>query len=235
MRNIPPLDEEEGALHKQANPAENVEGSYPRAEFFNAVQQEILNVITAAGLTPSATDLTQLSVAIGRIATASVDIPTPTDAETLGGKTPDQFLAVDGIAEDAAALDGHASAVSATADTVALRDATGGFAVSSLYADDLRINSNQVVTSLSADAVIAFRDNENSELVKYVSLAAFKDAVKWTLTASITAEVSQATASAASAAALALVPAASRPGAATITKQKTSGNRYYSGWAAYIP
>ena len=49
------------------NPVTGVEGSVVPAAAIEAVQREIVNVITQAGLTPSGTDLTQLYEAIQAI------------------------------------------------------------------------------------------------------------------------------------------------------------------------
>jgi hypothetical protein len=50
------------------DPVTNTPPTYPGAWWFHMVTAEILNVITAAGLTPSATTLTQLATAMATIA-----------------------------------------------------------------------------------------------------------------------------------------------------------------------
>lgn len=52
------------AAYVNGNPAAGVQGSIPPAEAIEYPQREIINVIVAAGLTPSNTDLTQLLQAI---------------------------------------------------------------------------------------------------------------------------------------------------------------------------
>ncbi|MCP4392787.1 MAG: hypothetical protein GY804_00705 [Alphaproteobacteria bacterium] len=69
MKYIKPFNAtEENAPYVNANPAEAIPGSIPPAEVFEHIQREILSVITDAGLTPDAEDLTQLNQAIATAA-----------------------------------------------------------------------------------------------------------------------------------------------------------------------
>jgi hypothetical protein len=76
MKYIQPFDQPSNpsAPYVDLNEAMGVDGSIPPAKFFNDVQTEILNVIAAAGITPSDADLNQLLDAILSF------IPTPTGA-----------------------------------------------------------------------------------------------------------------------------------------------------------
>jgi hypothetical protein len=66
MKFIQPYDQPSNptAPYVDLNEAMGVDGSVPPAKFFNNLQAEVLAVITAAGLTPSDGDLTQLLQAI---------------------------------------------------------------------------------------------------------------------------------------------------------------------------
>ncbi len=64
MKKTEPYNPGENNTYVDANLASQIKGSIPKADFFNQVEQELLNVITAAGITPSATDLDQLATAI---------------------------------------------------------------------------------------------------------------------------------------------------------------------------
>ena len=76
MKYVQPYDQPTNptAPYVDLNAATGTDGSIIPAAFPNAVQSEIINVITWAGLTPSAADLTQLRQAILAM------IPTPTGA-----------------------------------------------------------------------------------------------------------------------------------------------------------
>jgi len=78
MKYVQPFDQPSNptAAYVDLNAATGTDGSIPPAKFFNDMQAEILNVITNAGLTPNAADLTQLRQAILAM------IPTPTGAPT---------------------------------------------------------------------------------------------------------------------------------------------------------
>ncbi|MDP7142700.1 MAG: hypothetical protein QGH69_05240 [Alphaproteobacteria bacterium] len=83
MKYIPPLnalpgdEEDDNRSHWNADPSgENLplrQGAFPDAVGFEAVQREILNAITAGGLTPDGEDYTQLAQAIAA-AVAGIDI-----------------------------------------------------------------------------------------------------------------------------------------------------------------
>ena len=66
MRYVQPYDQPSNptAPYVDLNAAQGIDGSIPPAAFFNATQNEILNVIIGAGLTPSPTALNQLYLAI---------------------------------------------------------------------------------------------------------------------------------------------------------------------------
>lgn len=53
--------------YQNADPAHDIPGSIPNADFFNQVEQEILNVIAAAGIEQSEQDTTQLQQAIASL------------------------------------------------------------------------------------------------------------------------------------------------------------------------
>lgn len=65
----PPIGGASNDPYVDANPAGGVQGSPVPAAAIEHPMREIINVITAAGLTPNAADLTQLKQAIQRIAT----------------------------------------------------------------------------------------------------------------------------------------------------------------------
>lgn len=60
MEKTIPINPGEGNVYINADKDHDVKGSIPKADFFNQVEQELLNVITQCGLVPSADDLTQL-------------------------------------------------------------------------------------------------------------------------------------------------------------------------------
>lgn len=66
MKYVQPFDQPSNptAPYVDLNAATGVDGSIPPGKFFNALQAEVLAVITAAGLTPDDSDLTQLYQAI---------------------------------------------------------------------------------------------------------------------------------------------------------------------------
>ena len=67
MQYIPPINGDTGNANRpyiNANPGASIEGSIPPAESWEYPQREILNVITAAGLTPTNSNLGQLKLAI---------------------------------------------------------------------------------------------------------------------------------------------------------------------------
>lgn len=61
MKYVPPLGLSGDASYENFNPQAGVDGSIVPAEAIEHPQREIINAIKAAGLNPSATDLTQLS------------------------------------------------------------------------------------------------------------------------------------------------------------------------------
>lgn len=69
---------------RDRNAVGGLAGTEVTADFLNGVQEEILKVITAAGLTPDAEDLTQLWQAIVALVAAGV-VPFATLAEVLAG------------------------------------------------------------------------------------------------------------------------------------------------------
>lgn len=74
MKYYPPLgSEDENAGYVNCDPVNHVwENSMPDARGFEACQREIINAITAAGLTPDANDNTQLTAAIQRIVNGGI-------------------------------------------------------------------------------------------------------------------------------------------------------------------
>lgn len=68
MKYVPPLGSADpNASYQDGNPEAGILGSIVPAAAIERPQREILNVLTAAGLTPSDTDLTQLLAAIRKI------------------------------------------------------------------------------------------------------------------------------------------------------------------------
>lgn len=68
MKYVPPLGATDpNASYQDGNPEAGTLGSIVPAAAIERPQREILNVLTAAGLTPSDTDLTQLLAAIRKI------------------------------------------------------------------------------------------------------------------------------------------------------------------------
>ena len=68
MKYVPPLGATDpNASYQDGNPEAGIPGSIVPAAAIERPQREILNVLTAAGLTPSDTDLTQLLAAIRKI------------------------------------------------------------------------------------------------------------------------------------------------------------------------
>ena len=68
MKYVPPLGATDpNASYQDGNPEAGILGSIGPAAAIERPQREILNVLTAAGLTPSDTDLTQLLAAIRKI------------------------------------------------------------------------------------------------------------------------------------------------------------------------
>ena len=68
MKYVPPLGATDpNASYQDGNPEAGIFGSIVPAAAIERPQREILNVLTAAGLTPSDTDLTQLLAAIRKI------------------------------------------------------------------------------------------------------------------------------------------------------------------------
>jgi len=68
MKYVPPLGATDpNASYQDGNPEAGILGSIVPAAAIERPQREILNVLTAAGLTPSDTDLTQLLAAIRKI------------------------------------------------------------------------------------------------------------------------------------------------------------------------
>ena len=72
MKKTEPFNPGENNTYKDADLARQIKGSIPKADFFNQVEKELLNVITAAGMTPSAEDLDQVATAIQRIVNGGI-------------------------------------------------------------------------------------------------------------------------------------------------------------------
>ena len=91
MEYSPPFDQigiNNNASYVNGNPATGVQGSIPNAPALEQPQREILDVITAAGLVPSATDLTQLDQAIDhKIAAAAGLLSVSVTAPLTGNGT----------------------------------------------------------------------------------------------------------------------------------------------------
>lgn len=107
MQYIPPINGDTGNPNRSyvnANPSLGVEGSIPPAEAFEHVIREVVNAITAAGLTPSGANLTQLAAAIA--ANSSPDatetvkgkVELATNAEAIGGTDTTRAVTSAGIA-----------------------------------------------------------------------------------------------------------------------------------------
>ena len=76
MRKVPPLyypDAEDPTKYCNFDKNKDQPGSVPSAEFYNAVNAEIVNAITAAGLEPSAEKNNQLAEAIGQTVKVEYD------------------------------------------------------------------------------------------------------------------------------------------------------------------
>ena len=74
MKYYQPLgSEDENASYANCDPVNHVwENSMPDARGFEACQREIVNAITAAGITPDADDNAQLATAIQRIVNGGI-------------------------------------------------------------------------------------------------------------------------------------------------------------------
>lgn len=72
MKKTEPYNPGENNTYKDADLARQIKGSIPKAEFFNQVEQELLNIIIAAGMTPSGEDLDQAATAIQRIVNGGI-------------------------------------------------------------------------------------------------------------------------------------------------------------------
>lgn len=72
MEKTIPINPGEGNVYINADKDHDIKGSIPKADFFNQIEQELLNLITASGQTPSAEDLTQVAAAIQRIVDSGV-------------------------------------------------------------------------------------------------------------------------------------------------------------------
>lgn len=85
----------EAAIYIDGNPEAGIEGSAVPAKAVESPQREIIHAIKAAGLTPSGTDLTQLTQAIVALATGV--LPGIATSENLGLVMPDGItITVDG-------------------------------------------------------------------------------------------------------------------------------------------
>ena len=74
MQYIPPIGAEKDAPYIDENLAAGIEGSPVPAAAIEHPQREIMSVITAAGLTPTAAELDQLLKAIGKLIDASKSV-----------------------------------------------------------------------------------------------------------------------------------------------------------------
>lgn len=72
MEKTIPINPGEDNIYVNADKDHDVKGSIPKADFFNQVEQELLNLITTSGQTPSKDDLTQVAAAIQRIVDGGV-------------------------------------------------------------------------------------------------------------------------------------------------------------------
>ena len=72
MEKTIPINPGEDNIYVNADKDHDVKGSIPKADFFNQVEQELLNLITTSGQTPSKEDLTQVAAAIQRIVDGGV-------------------------------------------------------------------------------------------------------------------------------------------------------------------
>lgn len=64
MEKTIPINPGEGNVYINADKDHDVKGSIPKADFFNQVEQELLNVITGYGLEASGEDTGQVKQAI---------------------------------------------------------------------------------------------------------------------------------------------------------------------------
>ena len=86
MKYIPPLESDSAnEAYVDADIDTGINGSIVPAKIFNNLQKEILNVITAANITPNDTVLTQLNQAINKLATnITIEYTTPKDPDIDG-------------------------------------------------------------------------------------------------------------------------------------------------------
>lgn len=80
MDYISPYGANPGDPYVDDNEALEVDGSIPPAQFFNDLQAEVLNLLTAAGIVPAAGDLTQVAQAIQKMIIAGGKTVKDTDA-----------------------------------------------------------------------------------------------------------------------------------------------------------
>ena len=79
----PPMGGGSSDPYVTGNPATSTPGSIPPGAAIEQPQREIVNVITAASLTPSATDMTQLLQAILNLAISSFQVFTTSGTFTV--------------------------------------------------------------------------------------------------------------------------------------------------------
>lgn len=84
MQYVPPLGSTDpNASYVEGNPSAGIRGSFPTAGGYEAMMREIVNAIASAGLTPNATDLTQLAQAIKALIAQAFANGSITQAEIL--------------------------------------------------------------------------------------------------------------------------------------------------------
>lgn len=213
MKYNPPIGGAANDPYVDANPATGVEGSPVPAAAIEHHQREIVNVITAAGLTPDAGDLTQLYQAVQRIA-AGGDYKASVLAATTANIALTGLQTVDGVAlaagdrvlvknQTAGAENGiylaSAGAWTRTTDADAAGELTSGAIVpvesGTLNADTLWILTTDGTITIGTTALVFEIKSGNEATKAGVQQAAYStsaaggtaDAITGTFTPAITA------------------------------------------------
>jgi len=136
MQFIPPFGETGSTPYADRNTSLGVDGSRVPAQFFNDILAELLELITFAGLTPSAGDLTQVRQAIQAMILAGVPTFDPIAQKRIAllmfNRLADESLPAEGLVgdfydsfEDGSGVDGGST--NATVDAAGyLRNSTPG-------------------------------------------------------------------------------------------------------------
>lgn len=116
MRIVPPKkypDATDETKYRDGNPTSQLLGSWVPAEFFNSINAEIVGAITAAGLTPSISDLTQLWQAMQAAAAGAVS-PSGVVQAYAGAAAPTGWLECNGGAVSRTVYSGLFAAIGTT-------------------------------------------------------------------------------------------------------------------------